>query len=141
MQTILEGLFKKKTNNHLIEIFRFILAGAVSFIIDFSALFIFTEIFGIYYVLSAALSFTIGLSVNYFLCANWVFMANRLKNKYAEFTIFGIIGIGGLFLNTFFIWLLTAQLGLHYLASKIVATILVLAWNFIAKKYILFSIS
>jgi putative flippase GtrA len=36
-------------------------------------------------------------------------------------------------------WLLADKAGIHYLVSKVITTVLVFIWNFIAKKTILFS--
>jgi putative flippase GtrA len=44
----------------------------------------------------------------------------------------------GLGLNEVFIWFFTAEVGFYYLISKIISAIIVLFWNFFARKYVLF---
>ena len=89
-------------------------------------------------MLSAAVSFILGLAVNYLLSKLWVFNKENIRNKTAEFSVFALIGVVGLFLNEAIIWLFTAKVGLFYLASKIIAAVITLFWNFFARKFALF---
>ena len=51
-----------------------------------------------------------------------------------EFILFIIISLIGLGLTEWLMWLFTDGLGLFYLASKAIAAVIVLLWNFFAKK-------
>jgi len=44
----------------------------------------------------------------------------------------------GLVLNEALIWFFTSYIGLFYLISKINAAVIILLWNFFARKYALF---
>ncbi len=135
---MIEKLLKSQTDNTLIQLFRYTFVGGVAFIVDFSLLFIFTDFFGIYYLISAALAFLLGLTTNYILSIVWVFNKRTLKNRWLEFGIFSSIGIIGLGFNEFIIWFFTEYVYFHYLQSKIVSTVFVYLWNFFARKFILF---
>ncbi len=134
----IQYLFKDKTDNQYIQLFRYTFVGGIAFIVDFGSLFAFTEYCNIYYLTSAALAFLLGLTTNYFLSIVWVFNRRAVDKKWLEFLIFAIIGIIGLGLNELIIWFFTEKLLFHYLISKIVSTILVYLWNFFVRKYILF---
>ena len=134
----LAKLLKNRTDNTFIQLFRYTFVGGIAFIVDFSALFVFTEIFAIYYLISAAIAFLLGLATNYFLRIFWVFYRHTLSNRWYEFGIFALIGIVGLSLNEFFIWFFTEHIHFHYLLSKIVSTVFIYLWNFFARKFILF---
>lgn len=112
--------------------------GGAAFLVDFGSLYILTDFVGLYYLTSAALAFILGLIVNYILSISWVFNKRALENPSYEFGVFSIIGIVGLGLNEIFIWFFTAELSFYYLLSKILAAILILFWNFFARKYTLF---
>jgi putative flippase GtrA len=131
-------LLKNRTDNTFIQLFRYTFVGGIAFIVDFSTLFVFTEIFAIYYLISAAIAFLLGLATNYFLSIFWVFHKHTMSNRWHEFGIFALIGIVGLGLNEFFIWFFTEHIHFHYLLSKIVSTVFVYLWNFFARKFILF---
>lgn len=134
----LHSLFKEKTNNTFIQLFRYTFAGGIAFIVDFGSLFCLTEFFSIHYLISAAFAFILGLTTNYLLSIIWVFSSRNVGKKWLEFIIFAIIGIIGLGMNEFVIWFFTEKAMFHYLLSKIISTIIVYSWNFFARKYLLF---
>ena len=121
-----------------VQLFRYIFSGVFTFSIDFIALFIFTEYFGIYYLLSAVMSFILGLLASYIVSIFWIFSKRSIANKWFEFSIFATISLVGLTLNTMFMWIFTDYVLLHYLFSKILSAALVFVWNFSAKKIVLF---
>jgi len=131
-------LLKDQTDKTKIQLFRYIFVGGAAFLVDFSSLFVLTEIFGIFYLVSAAIAFILGLFVNYFLSVNWVFNSRKLEKRRFEFGVFAIIGIVGLGLNEFLIWFFTQDIQIYYLFSKIFAAIIILFWNFFARKFTLF---
>lgn len=135
---MIERLLRGRTERTSIQLFRYTFVGGVAFIVDFGSLFVLTDLFGIYYLISAAVAFTLGLATNYVLSTIWVFSRRTLRNKWFEFGIFALIGIVGLGSNELFIWFFTEHVHFHYLQSKIVSTVLVYLWNFSARKFILF---
>lgn len=118
--------------------FRYAWAGLLAFAIDFSILFFLTEFLKIYYLISATIGFISGLLIIYILNINWVFVNRKFKNKFLEISIFSFIGIIGVLLNLLFIWLFTEPIGINYLSSKIISTVIVFLWNFYTKKIFLF---
>lgn len=135
---ILNKLFVVKTDNGLIQLFRYFFVGGTAFIFDFGTLFALTEFFKVYYLISATIAFLVGLTVNYILSIIWVFRKHTIKNKKVEFIIFSAIGIFGLILNGLLIWFFTEVVAIHYLFSKILSTVIIFFWNFIIRKFILF---
>lgn len=137
-ETTIDKLIKNQTDSTHIQFFRYIFVGGAAFIVDFGSLFIFTDIFGIYYLVSASIAFTLGLIANYALSISWVFNKRALENIWSEFIVFAVIGIIGLGLNALFMWFFTEYVSLYYLFSKLIAAALILFWNFFARKFTLF---
>lgn len=132
--------FLLRENHSLIikQMVRYSISGSIAAMVDIGALFILTEFAGINYLISAAFSFCLGIITVYYLSIRWVFSNRRIAKKHHEFGIFIMIGVIGLALNVFFIWILTEFAAIHYLISKIIANIFVYFWNFFNRKYILF---
>lgn len=137
-KSLVNLLLNDKPNNPLIQFFRYACVGGVAFVVDFGLLFILTDKIGLYYLLSATISFVCGLLINYALSIRWVFSKRRLSDTRVEFLIFGIIGVIGIVVNNTIIWCGVEIAGLHYLWSKIIAALAVLLWNFIARRQTLF---
>lgn len=112
--------------------------GGFAFLIDFGTLFVLTEYVKLHYLVSAAIAFSFGLTVNYLLSILWVFSHHTFKNRWLEFLLFMSIGLVGLGLNELFLWILTDLLMIYYLISKVITTIIVYLWNFFARKVLLF---
>ena len=156
---------KEKLKITILEFLRYVVVGGVAFIADFGSLYLFNEFvfknvpLGIY--ISTALSFLIGLTVNYVLSLKFVFVQPKDIGKGRDsksFIIFGIIGIIGLFLTELGMYigcsLLKNQLDIcltwvgnyiqydfvryEYLIVKCIVTAVVLFWNYAARKLIIF---
>lgn len=134
----LNTLFKEGTDNVFLQFFRYGFVGGFSFLVDFFLLYFFSDVCGIYYLISAILSFIISLVVNYILSTHWVFNKNKMNNKVMEFNLFAVIGIVGLGFTEILLYLFTDVLGLYYLISKIFSTIIVLFWNFSARRFMFY---
>ncbi len=96
IKNLSQKLLKDKTDKTRMQMFRYMFVGGAAFIVDFVSLFILTDFFGIYYLISAAIAFILGLIANYLLSVSWVFNKRTLENRTFEFGIFAIIGIVGL---------------------------------------------
>ena len=132
-------LFLGKTGNTLLQLFRYTFVGGFAFLVDFGTLAFLTEIVHIYYLVSAGISFLLGLTVNYILSIKWVFNSRKMEKQWLELLLFTVIGLVGLGLNELFIWVFTEIFFIYYLLSKIITTVIVYFWNFFARKYLLFS--
>lgn len=128
-----------KTDNVFIQFFRYCIVGGLAFLVDYGLLYLLADKFGLHYLLSANIAFIAGLVVNYLISTFWVFSESKYQDKRKEFAIFAIIGVIGLGLTEGLMWLFTDLAGLHYMLSKLITAALVLLWNFIARKLILFT--
>jgi Predicted membrane protein len=139
MPSSLYALLKAPSDNIFIQMFRYMLVGGTAFCVDFLLLFLCTDVLGLHYLISAGIGFICGMVVNYILSVHWVFNQRRFNNRVSELFIFMVIGGIGLVLTSLLMWVFTDKVHLHYLLSKIITTVIVLFWNFGARKAILFS--
>ena len=118
-------LFRQSTDNIYLQFFRYIFVGGTAFVVDFFFLYFFSDICGIYYLVSGVLSFIISVLVNYLMSTKWVFNQDNIDNKVLEFNLFLIISTIGLVFTEILLYFFTDILGLYYLISKIIAAIIV----------------
>ena len=131
---LIDKLFRQRTDNIYIQMFRYIVVGGTSFVVDFFFLWFFSDVCGIYYLVSGVLSFIISVLVNYIMSTKWVFNQDNIENKVLEFNLFLAISELGLVFTEILLWLFTDVIGLYYLISKVIAAIIVMFWNFIARR-------
>ena len=120
-------------DNRLFEIIRFAIVGGASLVVDYALLYICTEWLGIHYLYSAAISFSVSVIVNYWLCVIFVFTGagKQTGRQAALFIGSSIVGLG---INQVCMWLFVEKFGLHYMLAKIGATFIVMFWNYVMKR-------
>jgi putative flippase GtrA len=92
---------------------------------------------GVDAVISSALGFLVGAVTNYLLNYKLTFRSGKRHGEAA--TKFAIVAAVGLGLNTSVMAIFVDWMHLHYLLSQILATGLVLLWNFVANRQWTFS--
>ena len=123
------------------QFLRYLVTGGLAFFVDFGLFALCLYLLDWHYLLANLVGLVAGLILNYALCILWVFTACKRtfeKKKVAEFTLFTLVGLAGVVINQLLMYLMVDGLDLNEMRSKIVAAILVLMWNFGARKLILF---
>lgn len=121
----------------LAQFLKFGIVGALAFIIDYGLLAFLTEVFHLNYLLSATISFTASVVFNYLASMRYVFTHKESMSRRREFVIFVILSVIGLIINNICMWAGVELAGIHYLITKIGATIIVMIWNFVTRKIFL----
>ena len=85
-------------------------------------------------MISGMISFTASVIYNYILSVKWVFDAKKDANKTQEFIVFIVLSVIGLGINQLFMWLFVDMMHIYYMLSKIIATVIVMVYNFITRK-------
>lgn len=116
---------------------KYLLVGGTCTALDFLILYLLVNTFSVNYVLSSVISFSLAVLLNYYLCTLWIFKVRKVSNVYKEILFYSLISIVGLLLNSGLIWFLTETFTLQFLLSKVLATPIVLVWNFLGRKYFL----
>lgn len=123
-----------------VRFLRFLAVGASSTIIDFALLTILKR-FGLSTLVANTISYSAGIVNGFVWNYLWTFADSRSKNFWQQFAQFALISLAGLLLSNFLILLLEIPLGrmlskpeMGYLPAKVVATSVVVIWNFIANR-------
>ncbi|MCH2188362.1 GtrA family protein [Candidatus Gracilibacteria bacterium] len=108
---------------------KYIFGGGMAAMIDLGFLGLFTDYFGIYYLISAILAFVISFFFGFFFQKIITFESKSDKHivEGTYFLIFQLIGLG---INLFLLWLLSGILGFNYLYVAIFNKFVVFVWNF-----------
>lgn len=119
------------------QFMKFGVVGVIAFVIDYGLLALLTEAFGVNYLVSATISFTVSVIFNYLASMRYVFTHKEDMSRRREFVIFVVLSVIGLIINNLCMWAGVELLGIHYLITKIVATAIVMIWNFVTRKIFL----
>ena len=136
-------------SNRLKEVIKFSFTGGVCFLIEYAALIVLKEWLHLSAVAATPIAFLISVVFNYLLCVKWVFDGAKEGSRKAQLG-FAVTSVMGLFLNWAIMWALTALLGEDavllslfgvelkvYMLNKVIATGLVMVWNYFTKRWLL----
>lgn len=117
---------------------KFIISGGIAGFIDLSLLYILTDILNIWYLLSAGLAFIIAFFVSFTLQKFWTFRDNNRKKFYQQISLYFIVGVMNLFLNTGGMYLLVDRFKIWYLLAQVIIGGFLGINSFLIYKFIIF---
>lgn len=128
------GYFMKKL---FLQIFKFVIVGGLSFVLDFILYYIFTRFLSINEMTSQVMSFSISLVFNYMMSMKYVFVSKDSLKKHHEFMIFVTLSVLGAGLNWLLFYLMVYVLSINDLITKIIVAGIVMVFNFVTRKLFL----
>lgn len=123
------------------RLMRFAVVGGIGTLIDFGVLYVLKEIVGLPLIVANSLSYLAGVVNNFTLNRSWTFPESRNRAAWRQFMQFLAVSTAGLLLNSLIVVTLAAPLGAllglsssGYMAAKVLATGIVVFWNFGANR-------
>jgi len=129
------------------QIMRFGIVGVLAFLIDYGIFVLLANVLDVYYLVANFFGFTISLIFNYLMSMKFVFSRKEGADKKKEFVAFCILSVIGLGINELIILACVDGIYLHSVklqgifdigiakqAGKIIATGIVMVYNFISRK-------
>jgi len=138
--------FIQKNKPLIFEVLRFCVVGGISFLFDLAVLNLIVELAfrGADTTVSIAVSntagFLVGVTVNYLLSVLFVFKSAKEgagKDKKSAL-IFLVCAAIGLLLNWAIMELGVIRLGINRSVMKVAATMIVMVWNYLSRKVLIF---
>jgi putative flippase GtrA len=126
------------TEAFLLKFIKFSLVGFSGVFVDFGTTFVCKEILKIQKYVANTCGFVLAASTNYILNRVWTFQSTN-PHVMQEFTRFFLISLIGLGINLLIIWTMSGKFKVNFYLSKLVATLLVVLWNFLINAYYTFA--
>lgn len=119
------------------SIVRYSIVGGLTAAVEFSLLIFQVEFLSINYLLANVISFILAHLFNYILSRLWVFESGNIKKR-IEFSLFMVFVGGGMLINQTLLWFFVDQVQIRYEISKAISIGVVIIWNYLTRKYIIF---
>jgi len=139
-KAVLAGPLAKFQGAERLRFLRFLVVGISSTLIDFTLLTVLKRL-GLSTLVANTISYSAGIVNGFVWNYLWTFAESRSKNFWHQFAQFALISLAGLLLSNGLILLLEAPLGkimshpeMGYIPAKVVATGVVVLWNFFANR-------
>lgn len=125
-------------NKSLKQLILYLIVGAIAAIVEWICFYLFFEILDINYLLATVISLIISTF------ANWIsgklIIFKNWERVFAEIIKIYLTSAVGVILNLILMWLMVDRFGLLEMISKMIATCLVFAWNFLIRKLVIYKI-
>ena len=119
------------------QIFKFVIVGGISFLVDFVVYAVMCNILYIHYIIAGIAGFSISVIVNYILSMRFVFQSKGNIRKDKEFVLFVVLSLIGMLLNSFVLFICIDLIFMDNIIAKIIATAIVMVYNFVSRKIFL----
>lgn len=126
-----------KNKNLFVQIFKFIIVGGIATIIDWAIYYVLYNFLHVKPLIANILSFSVSVIYNYTASVKWVFDVNGSKSKKKMFIEFMIFSIVGLLLTELLLWIGIDLINMNAMIAKIIATAIVMVFNFVTRKIFL----
>ena len=122
----------------LTKFLKFCVVGFSGTAIDFGLTWLCKEIFKVPKFLANAIGFVVAATSNYILNRTWTWGSTneQVGVEYVKFFAVSLIGLG---LNTLILYVFNEKLKLNFYLSKVIATGVVMLWNFFANNFFTFA--
>lgn len=130
------SLMKRK--GELIRFLKFCAVGLSGVFVNMGLLWLLTEVAGLFYLLSAAISIETSIISNFILNDYFTFRDRRspqVKSILSRLLKFNLVSLAGLGFNMGVLWLLTEVFGIYYLLSNLCGIAVATLWNYLANTW------
>lgn len=131
------GIKDKNQQKLFVKIFKFVIVGGIATVISGIVFFICDHFFKMSVLLSNTIAFIISVIYNFWASCKYVFDVDKDKNKVRIFTEFIIFALLGYFLTQLLLWLMADVLKWNHMIAWLIATIVVMVFNFITRQIFL----
>lgn len=127
----------KNKQKLMIKIVKFIIVGGIATIISGIVFFVCDHFFKMPVLISNTIAFIISVVYNFWASCKYVFDVDKNKKRYAIFIEFIIFALLGYFLTQLLLWLMADVLKWNHMLAWLIATIIVMVFNFITRQLFL----
>mgnify|MGYP000040248022 FL=1 len=128
---------KSKIKKLLEQLVKFGIVGVIATLLEWIIFYICTNQLKIHYSISTIIGFSISTIFNYWASVKWVFDVNKEKSEKLNFILFVVLSIVGLGLNELILWICIEKFAIYNMIGKVIATGIVMVFNFITRKLFL----
>lgn len=120
-----------------IQFAKFGVVGVIAFCIDYGLFLAMTYLMNVEYLIASAISFTLSTIFNYAASMRYVFAGKQGQTRTQQFVIFFVLSLVGLGVNQLVLWACVGLLQWVAWIGKLIATAVVMVFNFITRKIFL----
>jgi putative flippase GtrA len=122
------------TNNDTVKLLLYLVIGGTAALLEWGLFWIYNNNFGIHYEGATALAFLCSTIYHYYLGNIFVFNSGAHYKKGAEITLVLLVSAVGLGFNMLLMFVFVGLAGWNPMLSKMLASAIVVVWNYLSRK-------
>jgi len=126
--------------HHFKQLTRYVISGGTATAVNLGLLYVFTDLAGIWYLLSAIISFILSFFVSFILQRFWTFGDKRKDRVYKQLMAYFGLSMMNLGLNTALMYFVVDILGVWYLLAQAIISALIALESFLVYKFVIFKV-
>jgi putative flippase GtrA len=119
------------------QLFLYLIVGGLSFFVDIGS-FIALRAIEVPVIAASVTSFSLATAANYLLSVVLAFERGRFRRSIEMLRFLSVVLVG-LGFNTLLVWCFVYRFSIHPAAAKIIAVPVVLIWNYLGRRFFVFS--
>ena len=122
-----------KRKGELLRFLKFCLVGLSGVLVNIGLLWLLTDIIGLFYLISAAISIESSIITNFILNNAFTFNDRTLplpESFFHRMLKYNFVSLVGLGINLSVLWLFTEIIGIYYLVSELFGIVAATLWNY-----------
>ena len=119
-------------------IIKYLFSGGAAVAVNLSALYVFTDLFGIWYVASSVIAFCISLSVGFFLQKFWTFHDNDMRSIKRQMGMYAAVGVLNVILGPTLLYFVVETFAIWYLLAQFLVMVVLAVESYALNRFITF---
>jgi len=123
-----------------LRLVKYVFSGFAGMATNVVILYLLTSKLGVWYLLSSIISFSTSVFVSFALHKNLTFNDLTHDKTDKKFLMFVVVALTNLMINTLLLYCLTDLVGLYYILSQIIASVLIATWSYFLYHWLVFDV-
>lgn len=136
--TWLNRLANKYVPERFRDIFLYLIVGGLATLVEWGVFWVFDDALKIHYLVATAIAFIFSTFANWLFGRILMFQRGESMSLIREIASIYLTSIVGLLLNLVIMFVLVRFLSIHEMVSKVIATVLVFAYNYVVRKKVIY---
>lgn len=112
-------------NPALVKALRYIISGGSAAVVNIGTLYLLTHYFSVWYIAASIIAFLLSFVVSFTLQRTWTFEVKGNRSLVEHTTLYFLVVLGNLFLNTGFVFVFVEYLHLSYVLAQFLAGLII----------------
>lgn len=122
--------------SNIMQFLKYGTTGGLAFLLEYSSFYVLDSILKIWYVWSNSIAMILGFMVSFILNRRWSFKSNA--NPTRQLLMYSILFVINLGISNLLMLVFIEQLNIRSMVSKIITICILICWNFIIYKKVIF---